>query len=56
LLAVVPWWPFPEIGARVTARRERVALMVLVTALGILSQLAWMRWYFVIGPAAISYP
>ncbi len=56
LLAVVPWWPFPEIGARVTARRERVALVVLVTALGILSQLAWMRWYFVIGPAAISYP
>ncbi len=26
LLAVVPWWPFPEIGLQVTARRDRLAL------------------------------
>lgn len=56
LLAVVPWWPFPEIGAHVTGRRDRLALVALVTLLGIVSQVVWLRWYWVIGPDALSFP
>ena len=53
LLAIVPWWPFPEIGQQVTARRDRLALAALVTLLGIGSQLVWLRWFWVIGPGVI---
>ena len=56
LLAVVPWWPFPEIGRQVTARRDRLALVALVTLLGIGAQLVWLRWYWVIGPDTLSFP
>jgi hypothetical protein len=56
LLAVVPWWPFPEIGAHVTGRRDRLALVALVTLLGIVAQVVWLRWYWVIGPDALSFP
>ncbi len=56
LLAVVPWWPFPEIGRQVTARRDRLALVALVALLGIGAQLVWLRWYWVIGPDTLSFP
>ena len=56
LLAIVPWWPFPEIGQQVTARRDRLALAALVTLLGIGSQLVWLRWFWVIGPANVAIP
>jgi hypothetical protein len=56
LLAVVPWWPFPEIGRQVTSRRDRVALVALVTMLGIGTQVVWIRWYWVVGPGALSFP
>jgi hypothetical protein len=56
LLAVVPWWPFPEIGRHVTARRDRLALIALVTLLGIAAQVVWLRWYWVIGPHTLSFP
>ena len=56
LLAVVPWWPFPEIGRQVTSRRDRVALVALVTLLGIAFQLVWLRWFWLIGPDTLSFP
>ncbi len=56
VLSVVPWWPFPEVGDRVTSRRDRASLFVLVLVLGILVQAVWMRWFFVIGPSAIDHP
>jgi hypothetical protein len=56
LLAIVPWWPFPEIGQQVTARRDRLALVALVTLLGIAAQLVWLRWFWVIGPSNIAIP
>ena len=56
LLAIVPWWPFPEIGQQVTARRDRLALVALVTLLGIGSQLVWLRWFWVIGPSNVAIP
>ena len=56
LLAIVPWWPFPEIGQQVTARCDRLALVALVTVLGIASRLVWLRWFWVIGPANVAIP
>jgi hypothetical protein len=56
VLSVIPWWPFPEIGDRVTSRRGRLALFAWVLVLGILVQVVWMRWYYVIGPAALDHP
>ena len=56
LLAIVPWWPFPEIGQQVTARRDRWALVALVTLLGIGAQLVWLRWFWVIGPSNVAIP
>jgi hypothetical protein len=56
LLSVIPWWPFPEVEQRVTRPRDQVSLFVLVLVLGVMTQVFWMRWFFVVGPAAISYP
>lgn len=56
VLSVIPWWPFPEVGDRVTSRRGRLTLFALVFVIGVLVQAVWMRWYFVIGPAAKDHP
>ncbi len=56
LLAVVPWWPLPEIGRHVKSLRERLSLAAFVIVLGIGAQIVWMRWYWVVGPYALSFP
>ena len=56
LLAIVPWWPFPEIGQQVTARRDRLALAALVTLLGVGSQVLWLQWFWLNAPGAVAYP
>ena len=53
--AIVPWWPFPEIGGVVTSRRGQVALAALVGALGIVFQYFYLRWFFVIGPDMVGH-
>ena len=35
MLAIVPWWPFPEVGEQVRSRREQVLLASLAGALGL---------------------
>jgi hypothetical protein len=56
MLAVVPWWPFPEAGRHLASRRARWGLVLVVATLGFCSQLLWLRWYFVIGPRSFTYP
>jgi len=56
VLSVIPWWPFPEVGEQVTRSRDRWALAGIVLVLGLLTQGVWMRWFFVVGPAALSFP
>jgi hypothetical protein len=56
MLAIVPWWPFPEVGRSVTSTRERVGLAALVAVLGLLSQYLWARWFFVVTPDSRGFP
>ena len=50
LLCVFPWWPVPEIEDRVTTRRGRAALVVLMTFLGVATQVVWLRSIYVVIP------
>jgi hypothetical protein len=56
MLAAVPWWPFPEAGRTVVTTRARAGLAVFVLVIGLATQLIWMRWFYVITPAALGYP
>lgn len=56
MLAAVPWWPFPEAGRSVVTPRSRVGLACVVLVFGLAFQLVWMRWFYVITPAALGYP
>jgi hypothetical protein len=56
MLAMVPWWPFPEVGATVTGTRQRLALATLVGVLGLVSQYLWVRWFFVVSPQSHGFP
>jgi hypothetical protein len=56
MLAAVPWWPWPEVGWSVTSRRARAALVAVVTGVGFVLQVLWLRYCFVLGPAWYSFP
>ena len=56
MLSVVPWWPIPEVGEHVRSRRDRWALAMFVCLVGVCTQVAWMRWFWVISPAALERP
>ena len=56
MLAAVLWWPVPEVALRRFPRAGRVALAATIAALGLASQVVWLRWFFVLTPAAISPP
>jgi hypothetical protein len=56
MLSIVPWWPIPEVGGHVRTGRDRMALAVLVGLIGVSIQVAWLRWFWVISPAAIERP
>lgn len=55
MLAVFPWWPFPE-AEDTMSRRGRVGLLVLIATLGTATQYLWIKYYWVPGPAALSWP
>ncbi|WP_310962909.1 hypothetical protein [Nocardioides terrisoli] len=54
LMLTVAWWPFPDVA--VSSRRVRVALCVLVFAVGAVLQYFWMHWYYIIAPGYHGYP
>jgi hypothetical protein len=56
MLSIVPWWPLPEIGSQITSPRARWAVACVVGALGLCSQVVWLKWYFVIHPHSSTYP
>jgi hypothetical protein len=56
LIAIVPWWPFPEAGQHVISRRQQAALASLVAVLGFGVQYFWIRWFWVVSPHAVSFP
>jgi hypothetical protein len=56
MLAVVPWWPFPDIGTVVRGRRNRVGLALVVASVGVVSQYFWVRWFFIISTHNLHYP
>jgi len=56
MLAAVPWWPFPEVGRTVQSPRGRVGLAALVVVVGLATQYLWLRWFFLITPASLSFP
>jgi hypothetical protein len=56
IMAIIPWWPFPEAGQRVVTRRQQVALATLVALGGFVAQYFWLRWFFVIGADSVSFP
>jgi hypothetical protein len=56
MLSVIPWWPVPEVNDHVRSRRDRWALALVVAVLGLAVQAVWMRWFWVISPAALERP
>ena len=56
MLAIVPWWPFPEVGRAIVGTRQRLGIALLVGALGLLSQYVWVRWFFAVTPHSIGFP
>lgn len=55
LLAVVPWWPVTERSA-VVGRTRRTVLVAFVVAFGVVGQIAWARYFYVIGPDLARFP
>jgi hypothetical protein len=62
LLALVPWWPFPELGERANERRVRRlfrwSVLALIVSAGFVAQYFWVTRVFTldIGPAHQSFP
>lgn len=56
MMALVPWWPFPEVGEHVRSRRQQMILACVVGALGLASQYFWIHWFWVKGPAWVAVP
>lgn len=56
LLAGPAWWPLPRFDGRGVSRTWRVALIVVVAVGGLLTQILWLDWYFVITPDSRGVP
>jgi hypothetical protein len=54
--AMLPWWPFPEVGRSVRGTAQRLGLAAFVGVLGLLTQYAWVRWFFVVTPHSHGFP
>jgi hypothetical protein len=55
ILAVVPWWPSTDQGAAMTGTRKLVTAGFVV-AFGVLCQVAWVRYCYVLGPDQAMFP
>lgn len=56
LLAIVPWWPLPDVSERRLPVAARAAIIVAVAAVGTITQYAWTGTNFIVGPDARTYP
>jgi hypothetical protein len=55
LLAVVPWWPFTGQGPELTTARK-VRAVVMAVLFGVACQVAWVRFFYVLGPDRVMFP
>jgi hypothetical protein len=55
MLAVVPWWPFTGQGEAVSHSRKVVSVGFAV-AFGVVCQVAWVRYFYVLGPDRAMFP
>jgi hypothetical protein len=55
MLAVVPYWPFPEAG-RTTSARARVLQVALIVGVGVPLQYLWVRFAFGVTPKFYMAP
>ncbi|BBH18257.1 hypothetical protein Back2_25440 [Nocardioides baekrokdamisoli] len=56
LLAVVPWWPLPEVSERRLPVSAQVAIALAFATAGTMLQYAWTGTNFIVGPDARTYP
>jgi hypothetical protein len=56
IMAIVPWWPWPEVGDRVIDRKHQVLLATAIGAVGLTLQFFWIRLFWIDGPAFYSFP
>ena len=55
LLAVVPWWPVTDQGAALT-RSRKVVTVCFAVAFGVCCQVAWVRYFYILGPDRAMFP
>jgi hypothetical protein len=56
IMAIVPWWPWPEVGDQVTDPRRQILMVAAVGVVGLALQFFWIRLCWINGPAFYSYP
>jgi len=55
LLTVVPWWPFTDNSGALTRYRKTV-MVAFAIAFGVITQVAWVRYFYVLGPDQVMFP
>jgi hypothetical protein len=55
MLVVVPWWPSTDQGAAVT-RGRKVVTVAFAVVFGIACQVAWVRYFYILGPDRAMFP
>ncbi len=55
MLAVVPWWPSTEQGPALT-RSRKVVVVCFAVAFGVVCQVGWVRFFYVLGPDRLMFP
>ncbi|MFT4264895.1 MAG: hypothetical protein QM572_16040 [Nocardioides sp.] len=54
MVAVVPWWPLPEVASQ--SRLARWSVIGWIVVAGTIGQLCWLRFFFVVTEARVLYP
>jgi hypothetical protein len=55
MLAVVPWWPSTDQGPAMT-RSRKVVTVAFAVAFGVACQVAWVRYFYLLGPDRALFP
>jgi len=56
LMVLVPTWPWPEVGDRITDRRRQILLATAVGAVGLVLQFFWINKFWIDGSSFYSFP
>jgi len=55
MLAIVPWWPSTYQGPAMT-RSRKVVIVAFALAFGVVCQIAWVRYFYILGPDRAMFP